>query len=239
MTEPAADADAVGGDSPATDQGVSEAEGATVGEAKWAAAKALERRFPGIVADDIRFEVLADGEGDAGAPARVRAEADVEAWRERGDTLPEAPAERVRQLVTRVVTSLELRASVDVEESDEEIRATVNGEELGLLIGRHGSTIDAVQYLAARSAFRGDAERKRVIVDAAGYRERREAQLQREADRAAEDALSFGRPVELEPMAAHERKAVHHYLNERTDVETHSEGDEPERRLVVSPVATP
>ncbi len=235
MTEPAREHEAVGGDSPATDERAHEAEGATLGEAKWAAAKALERRFPGIVADDIRFEVLDEGDGDA--PARVRAEADVESWRERGDTLPEAPAERVRQLVTRVVAGLAVRASVDVEESEEEIRATVNGEELGLLIGRHGSTIDAVQYLAARSAFRGDAERKRVIVDAAGYRERREAQLQREADRAAEDALSFGRPVELEPMAAHERKAVHHYLNERADVETHSEGDEPERRLVVSPVA--
>jgi spoIIIJ-associated protein len=214
-----------------------EADGTTLGEAKWAAAKALERRFPGIGAADIRFEVLAEGDGSADDPARVRAEADLESWRGREDVLPDEPTERVRQLVARVVASLELRASVDVEETEEEIRATVNGEDLGILIGRHGSTIDAVQYLAARSAFRGDAERKRVVVDAAGYRERREAQLRREADRAADDALSFGRPVELEPMAAHERKSVHHYLNERTDVETHSEGDEPERRLVVSPVA--
>lgn len=215
---------------------VAEAEGSTLGEAKWSAVKALERRFPGLGTDDIRFEVLAEGASTA-APARVRAEADLESWRGHADVLPEEPTERVRQLVTRVVASLDLRASVDVEEGDEEIRATVNGEDLGLLIGRHGSTIDAVQYLAARSAFRGDAERKRVVVDAAGYRERREAQLQRAADRAAEEALSFGRPVELEPMVAHERKMVHHYLTERTDVETHSEGDEPERRLVVSPVA--
>jgi spoIIIJ-associated protein len=214
-----------------------EAEGATVGEAKWSAAKELERRFPGLEADDIRFEVLSETTEVDGGPARVRAEADLASWRRHADELPDEPAERVRQLVSRVVAGLELRATVDVEEDTGEIRATVNGEDLGLLIGRHGSTIDAVQYLAARSAFRGDAERKRVVVDAAGYRERREAQLQRAADRAAEDALSFGRPVELEPMVAHERKAVHHYLNERTDVETHSEGDEPERRLVVSPVA--
>ena len=212
------------------------AEGATLGEAKWAAAKALERRFPGIAADDIGFEVLSEGTESGGGSARVRAKADVESWRARSDALPEEPRERVRQLVGRVVASLDLRASVDIDETEEEIRATVNGEDLGLLIGRHGSTIDALQYLAARSAFRGDAERKRVVVDAAGYRERREAQLKRAADRAAEDALSFGRPVELEPMAAHERKAVHHYLTDRADVETHSEGDEPERRLVVSPV---
>jgi spoIIIJ-associated protein len=224
-----------GGD--ADTDAVTEADGATVGEAKWTAAKALERRFPGLNADDIHFEVLAEDAGADGAPARVRAEADLDSWRRHADELPEGPPERVRQLVSRVVATLELRATVDVEDGPEEIRATVNGEDLGLLIGRHGSTIDAVQYLAARSAFRGDAESKRVVVDAAGYRERREAQLQRAADRAAEDALSFGRPVELEPMVAHERKAVHHYLNERTDVETHSEGDEPERRLVVSPLA--
>ncbi len=78
-----------------------------------------------------------------------------------------------------------------------------------------------------------------MVVDAAGYRERREAALQRAADRAVADALSFGRPVELEPMRAPERKVVHHYLSERTDVETHSEGDEPERRLVVTPLPRP
>lgn len=153
------------------------------------------------------------------------------------EDLPAAPAARVRALVERVVDELELDAGVEVDESAEEIRATVEGEDLGLLIGRHGSTIDAVQHLAARAAFRGEEERKRVVVDASGYRERREAQLRRAADRAAEDALAFDRPVELEPMSANERRAVHQYLKERLDVETYSEGDEPERRLVVSPVA--
>jgi spoIIIJ-associated protein len=74
-----------------------------------------------------------------------------------------------------------------------------------------------------------------VIVDAAGYRERREAALQRSADRAAAEALQYGRAVELEPMRALERKVVHMYLRDRTDIETHSEGDEPDRRLVVTP----
>ena len=126
---------------------------------------------------------------------------------------------------------------MDIEETDDEIRATVNGEDLGLLIGKHGATIDALQHIACRAAFRGGEERKQVVVDAAGYRERREAALHRMADRAVADALRFGRPVELEPMRAPERKIVHNYLSERSDVETHSEGDEPERRLVVSPLA--
>jgi spoIIIJ-associated protein len=151
--------------------------------------------------------------------------------------VPEEPSERVREVVGRVIEALGLDASVEVVETAEEIRATVDGpDEMGRLIGRHGQTIDALQHLAWRAAFHDRDERKSVIVDAAGYRQRREEALQRQADRAASEALRFGRPVELEPMSASERKTVHNYLAERTDVETHSEGDEPERRLVVSPL---
>jgi spoIIIJ-associated protein len=152
-------------------------------------------------------------------------------------TVPEQPVERVREVVGRVIEALGLDASVEVTETAEEIRATVDGpDEMGRLIGRHGQTIDALQHLAWRAAFHDRDERKSVIVDAAGYRARREEALHRQADRAASEALRFGRPVELEPMGASERKTVHNYLAERTDVETHSEGDEPERRLVVSPL---
>lgn len=219
---------------PRPEELVAEAEGDSLGEAKWAAMKSLEVRFPGLTADCVRFDVADDGGSDG--PARVRAEVDVEAWRSVAETIPEEPAERVRAIVGRVVHALGLHATVDIDESEDEIRATVNGDELGLLIGKHGSTIDALQHLAFRAAFLGDTIRKQVVVDAAGYRERREGALHRMADRAAAEALQYARPVELEPMRATERKIVHTYLSERTDVETHSEGDEPDRRLVVSPV---
>jgi spoIIIJ-associated protein len=212
-----------------------EASGDTLGEAKWAAMKQLEPRFPGITADCVRFEVVEEPE--AGGQARVRGEVDEDAWREAAEVIPEEPVERVRAVVARVVHALGLRATVDVEENEDEIRATVNGDELGLLIGKHGSTIDAVQHLAFRAAFRGRETRKQVTVDAAGYRERRETALHRMADRAAAEALRYDRGVELEPMRAPERKIVHTYLSERNDVETHSEGDEPDRRLVISPAA--
>jgi spoIIIJ-associated protein len=211
-----------------------EASGESLGEAKWAAMKQLEPRFPGITAECVRFEVLEEPE--AGAAARVRGEVDEDAWREASEVIPEEPAERVRAVVARVVHALGLQATVDVEETEDEIRATVNGEDLGLMIGKHGSTIDAVQHLAFRAAFRGRETRKQVTVDAAGYRERRETALHRMADRAAAEALRYDRAVELEPMRAPERKVVHTYLSERSDVETHSEGDEPDRRLVISPV---
>ena len=212
-----------------------EAEGGSLGEAKWSAMKELEPRYPGITADCVRFEVL--DEGDGASPARVRGEVDLDAWRAVAQAqLPDEPAERLRAVVTRVVQALGLQATVDVEETPEELRATVNGDDLGLLIGKHGTTIDALQHVAMRAALRGSEDRKQVTVDAAGYRERREAALHRSADRAVADALRYGRAVELEPMRALERKVVHLYLRDRTDVETHSEGDEPERRLVVTPV---
>jgi spoIIIJ-associated protein len=161
----------------------------------------------------------------------------VEAGEKESLEVPAEPVDRVRAVVTQVVSALGLNATVGVDENAEEIRATVDGpDDMGRLIGRHGATIDALQHLAWRAAFHDRDERKTVVVDAAGYRARREEALQRQADRAASEALRYGRPVELEPMSAAERKTVHNYLADRHDVDTHSEGDEPERRLVVTPL---
>ena len=219
---------------PRPEELVAEAKGGSLGEAKWEAMKALEPRFPGVTADCVRFEVAQEPGPDR--TARVRATVELEAWRATVEAIPEEPAERVRAVVARVVQALGLRATVDIDETADEIRATVNGDDLGLLIGKHGATIDALQHLAFRAAFRGRQARKQVTVDAAGYRDRREAALHRMADRAAAEALRYDRAVELEPMRAAERKVVHLYLRARTDVETHSEGDEPDRRLVISPL---
>lgn len=145
--------------------------------------------------------------------------------------------DRVRELLDRIVDALDLEADVVVDEDDEEIRGTLVGADLGLVIGRRGQTIDAVQHLAYRIAGRGATRRRQVVIDADGYRARREAALERQADDAADDALDSGRPVSLEPMSALERRHVHEYLRDRGGVETHSEGEEPERRLVVTPLA--
>jgi spoIIIJ-associated protein len=148
------------------------------------------------------------------------------------------PAERVRALLELVQEALALDATVVVDAAEEEIRAVLEGEDLGLFIGRHGQTIDAVQHLAFKAANR-DAERGaavRVVVDAAGYRARREQALHRQAEQAAEKAVADGRPVALDAMSATERKVVHEFLKERGDVETYSEGAEPARHLVVAPL---
>jgi spoIIIJ-associated protein len=149
-------------------------------------------------------------------------------------------ARRVRDLLEEIADSYDLDAEVEVKENDETIRGELVGEDLGLVIGRHGQTIDAMEHLALRLAYRGSdrGDRKRIVIDAAGYRGRREDILQREADKAASDAVRLDRAVALDAMGAQERKLVHEYLRDRHDVETHSEGDEPDRHLVVSPVVS-
>jgi spoIIIJ-associated protein len=152
------------------------------------------------------------------------------------ETMPEEPAERVASVLAQVVEALDLEAEVSVEETDEEIAARVDGEDVGVLIGRRGQTIDAVQLVCYRIAFRGRGDRKRVTVDASGYRERRRETLERQADRAAERALESGKEIEIEPMSSNERKVIHDRLKERPGIETFSEGEEPERCVIVAPL---
>lgn len=150
---------------------------------------------------------------------------------------PEEPSERVALLLERVLDELDLDGEVELDESDERIEATVVGDEdYGLLIGRRGQTIDALQLLCYQAAFRGIRERKRVVVDVAGYRERRRETLEARADRAAEQAVSDERSIELDPMSAQERRVVHEHLKDRAGVETYSEGDEPNRCVIVAPL---
>src|SRR5918997_1397758 len=114
----------------------------------------------------------------------------------------------VEELVVRVAEALGLEAEVEVVEEEGHIRAVLHGDDLGLFIGRHGQTIDAVQHLAFKIANRdaGRDQAVRVTVDAAGYRERREEMLHRQADQAASRATRSGRPVALDAMSATERK---------------------------------
>jgi spoIIIJ-associated protein len=214
-----------------------EAEAESAGAAKWAAMKELERAYPGISIEHVDFEVIEQAEEGEEA-VRVVATADLARWQEaeRAFNWPPEPAERVREILKRVVSALGLRASVDVSERDGEIWAEVSGPELGLLIGKHGQTLDALQAVCGQAAFRGSEDRVPVVVDAAGYRERREGALRRQADRGVADALRYGRAVELDSMGSQERKVVHNYLKDRADVDTHSEGDEPFRRIVITPL---
>jgi spoIIIJ-associated protein len=146
------------------------------------------------------------------------------------------PAARVRELMRQVAIAAGIDAEVLVQEDEQSLLGEFVGDDAELLVGDHGRTIDAIQHLAYRIAFAGASPRKAVVVDAAGYRARRAAALRASADQAVEAAVNRGRPVALEPMNAIERKLVHEHLRDRRGVETYSEGEEPDRRLVVAPV---
>jgi spoIIIJ-associated protein len=122
----------------------------------------------------------------------------------------------LQEVLERIATGIGVEAEVQVRQDGETLTGEYLGHDLGPLIGHHGQTIDSIQHL--------------------GYRERRAVALKATADQAAETAIHDGRPVALEVMSALERKVVHEHLKTRHDVETYSEGQEPERRLVVAPV---
>jgi spoIIIJ-associated protein len=157
---------------------------------------------------------------------------------ERAETQDEDldPPDALEELLEEIVDSLGLDAEIEVHERDGVLTGRVDGEDVGLFIGRHGQTIDAVQHLAQRIVFPEGPSSTRVVIDANGYRERRAEALRGEADDAADMAVSSGKPVDLDPLPPFERRIVHEYLRERGDVETHSEGNEPERYLVISPI---
>ena len=152
----------------------------------------------------------------------------------RGEELE--PAELLEELLEEIVDDLQLDAEVEVEEGVGVLTGRLDGENVGLFIGRHGQTIDAVQHLAQRIVFPEGPSAVRVVIDANGYRERRAETLRDDADDAADEAVATGRRVELDPLPPSERRIVHEYLRDREDVETHSEGDEPERYLVITPL---
>jgi spoIIIJ-associated protein len=146
-----------------------------------------------------------------------------------------SPQEALRDVLETLVTAFGLDADVVVEEGDGTLRGSITGADVEALVGERGSVVDAIQHLAQRIVLRG-GEGLRVTVDAGGYRERREVELRKEADRAADAAVAEGREVALAPMPAPERRFVHEHLRDRGDVATHSEGDEPRRHLIVTPL---
>ena len=219
-----------------------EATGETVGEAKWAALRELERRHPGLDKTAVQFEVLAEGErgilGVGYEPARVIAHLPAEAARAAVVTLEDetGQAAEARTLVARIVDTLGVDAEVAAREDADAIVVTCSAPDVGLLIGRHGQTIDAIQYLLNVIAYRAYGEEKKdVVVDAAGYRARRQATLETLALRVADRVRESGEREELEPMTAVERKVVHVRLKDVEGIGTTSEGAEPNRYVVVVP----
>ena len=215
-----------------------EATGETVGEAKWAALRELEQRVPGLDRESVQFQVVSEGErgllGVGFTPAHVIASAGTSGVTEPGPGDASDASRKVGEMVERIAAGIGADVTVSARDHEGGVTVSCSGPDVALFIGKHGQTIDAVQYLA-NAITRAEGGEHEVIVDAAGYRARRTATLEKLARRTAQRASATGRRVALDPMTPVERKIVHEALKDDPEVETASEGSEPNRFVVVFP----
>lgn len=204
---------------------------ASVEEALEAALKEL-----GISEQEAEVEIIQEarggllGLGSKGAVVRVRARG--------GETASPEQAEFAVDFVAGLVDRMDLDADVDINEVDGTTYVDIVGrgdsEEMGILIGRHGQTLDSIQDVLRAAVQRKTGDRCRIVVDIEDYRKRRRAQLVERALEAADHAKSSGKPQRLEPMSPYERKIVHDAVASVGGMESASEGEEPQRRVVIS-----
>jgi spoIIIJ-associated protein len=237
--EPEDDLDDVADDEEAEHATVATA--ATVETAKRLALEGLRKIVPVVDEADVEYIVLEEG-SKGGFFGRGKIEAQVEARLRSGelaeavsDEGPPPGAETLRAFIQGVVDRMGIEASVSAYDTPDAAHADISGDDLGILIGRHGATIDALQYIAA-IAVNGDRRRRRqIVVDAEGYRTRREVSLKALAERSAQKVARDSSSMQLKPMTAAERKVIHLHLKDHPRVETVSEGQEPFRAVVISP----
>ena len=148
---------------------------------------------------------------------------------------PEAASPALREFLTTVLGHLGLQPTLRIVETADTVSAEVSGEDMGVFIGKRGQTLDAIEYLASIALYPRPDARKRVELDAEGYKERRRKSIERVAERKAQEAVRRGQPVQLDPMTPAERKIVHVALKDRRDVATESTGKEPYRSVVITP----
>ncbi|HKX47247.1 MAG TPA: RNA-binding cell elongation regulator Jag/EloR [Gaiellaceae bacterium] len=216
-----------------------ETTGETVGEAKWAALRELESRVPGLDREQVAFQVVSEGErgllGVGFTPARVVASvAAAPAGNETDEPEAGGTAKTPKEIVERIASAIGADVSISARERDGVVTVSGAGPDVALFIGKHGQTIDAIQYLA-NAITRAQGGEYEVVVDASGYRARRTATLEGIAHRTAQRVTATGRRAALEPMTPVERKIVHEALKDDPGVETASEGSEPNRYVVVLP----
>ena len=148
---------------------------------------------------------------------------------------PESPAGLAHAFLKEITRLMGVEVAIEMGTDPEgNVFASMTGDTLGILIGRRGETLDALQYLTSLKVNRGREGYIRVTLDTESYRARREDTLIRLANRMANRALRTGRRVSLEPMNPYERRIIHYALQQNESVATHSEGDEPNRHVVIT-----
>ncbi len=217
-----------------------ETEGKTTEEAILKACEEL-----GAPRQELEIEVLSNGSsgflGMGAKNARIRATVKEksaprisEARPLRAVSDPQA-AETAKKILQDILRLLEVEATVDLKEESERILLNIKGDGSGLLIGRKGQTLDALEYLINKIVHKDAEDKKRIVVDTENYRLRREDSLVQLAQRLAEKAKRLGRPVTISPMSAHDRRIIHLALQDDKTLRTWSTGSGLYRKVIISP----
>ena len=151
-------------------------------------------------------------------------------------TLTFNPIELADNFITRILTSMDIKAVNIITKEKENLNidiTDISSTDMGIIIGKRGNTLDAIQYLLSLAINKGKEDYIRVTIDTKGYRAKREETLIRLAHRMAEKTKYSKRPVKLEPMNPYERRIIHSALQKTNDIVTFSEGKEPYRRVVI------
>ncbi|MBE7048844.1 MAG: protein jag [Ruminococcaceae bacterium] len=176
--------------------------------------------------DKVKVEVIEEGsKGLFGIGARdavVLVTSDV------------TPESRAKDFLDDVFTCMGMRVDIAIERVDKLMKITLSGEGMGLIIGKHGDTLDALEHLVSLAVNRGDGDYVKVVLDTENYREKRRVTLVRLAENLAHSVVNNKKKITLEPMSANERRIIHSTLQSNPQVETYSVGEEPYRRLVIA-----
>ncbi len=199
-----------------------EATGKTVDEAIESALLEME-----LSREDVDYQVLEEGSkglfGIFGSrPAKVRV------------TEKDTPVRRAKEFLSQLLEKMGVKADIIIKEDDNRLNIGLEGKYMGVVIGHRGETLDALQYLTSLVVNKGTEKYKRVIIDTENYRRKREETLVKLAKRLAVKAKKTGRSVVLEPMNPYERRILHSTLQNHPYVQTHSEGEDPNRRVVIT-----
>ncbi|MGA9290866.1 MAG: RNA-binding cell elongation regulator Jag/EloR [Anaerobacillus sp.] len=181
----------------------------------------------GTVQEKVDIEVLEEPKkgflGFGGKRARIKVS-------EKPDIMEQTAA-----FLEKVISNMGVEAKIDGKREDRDLYFTLSGEKIAILIGKRGQTLNSLQYLTNLAANRFSDRFVRVVLDAENYRERREDTLKKLADRLADKAMVTKKEIQLEPMPSLERKVIHLYLKDKKGISTHSDGNDPHRRVVIVP----
>lgn len=196
--------------------------GKSIDEALKAALEELEAEK-----EDVDVEILDEGtKGILGLIGSKMAKVRV--------TLKANPGQKAKKFIEEVISKMGLKADVAIKDENNAITATISGSDMGVLIGRRGETLDALQYLTSLHVNNGKGPYKKVVIDTENYRRKREETLEKLAHKLADRVIKYRRPITLEPMNPNERRIIHSTLQGNTAIKTYSVGDEPNRKVVIS-----